>query len=404
MTDLLDVIDDYLRQAAYDSLEFWLYPFGVLLACWMVFLLIRFGRFRRKDEAVSDEYQIYSNLVVAASIVSFLLIGGCCYAWSTGFYNRSGFEFSHLLALLFSIGISIGAFYTWRSFFTQRKLQNIVNYGLTEEIQQRREWSAKQNFQRTKFWLLLPALGFLMLWLVQNRNYNLVSFVVDNSPTMGESIFGGDAPLEVGKDALSQTFEELDEYTDIIISTFQSGDYKSSASDIVMLGNSNQLLGVNAFYEGINKDDAIFYVENDLEVVGGQSPICETIWKNFLFAREQTDDKTYENTLLVIVTDGRENNVDVNQFLCEQPEFNEFYPPENVYLINLDNMGFNDFIQKAENCGYTVEDGTDMASYVGALEDIMRDFTSNWFFVIWLAIIYVVMTLIAFLVNPQRIK
>ena len=404
MTELIDIFDHYLRQAAFDEPIFWAYPIGVVTSCWVLFLAISWGKFRPKKIGVTDEYQLYSNMVVAASIVTFVFIGFCCYAWSMGLYSQEPLELSHILSLILGMVILLGAWVKWQKLFSKKTLKNLIPQSLTRGIEHRRIQEAKRNFQATKWWILLPALGFLMLWIVQNRSYNLVSFVVDNSPTMSEAMNSGDVPLEIGRDALSETISELDEYTDVIISTFQSGEYKQSVNEIVQLSNTHQLLGVNVLYDGDNKEDAIAYIENDLEVADGQSPICETIWKNFLFAQEKAETKTYDNALLIVVTDGQENNVDVQEFLCEQSDFNDFYTPENVYLINLDDSGSNSFFQKAEDCGYTVEDGSDMESYIGSLESILSDFTGNWFFIIWLVILYTLFSFFAFLVNPQQIR
>jgi len=403
MTELINIFDHYLTNASFDTPMFWAYPLGVVASCWILFMAISWGRFRPKQAGLSDEYQLYSNMVVASAIVSFVFIGFCCYSWSAGLYNKDSLKLSHLLSLMLSMGILVTAWVKWRSLFSRRNLKFLIPQALTRNMEHTRIKKARQIFQSTKWWILLPALGFLMLWIVQNKSYNLVSFVVDNSPTMNEAMNSGDVPLEIGRDALTKTISGLDEHTDIIISTFQSGEYKQSVNDIVRLSNSHQLLGVNVLYNGDNKEDAIAYIENDLDVADGQSPICETIWKNFLFAQEKAEEKNYDNAILIVVTDGQENNVNVEEFLCEQADFNDFYPPENVYLINLEDTGYNDFIQKAEECGYTVEDGSNMESYIGSLESILSEFTGNWFFVIWLAIIYTLFSFFAFLINPQQI-
>jgi len=388
---LIDSLVEFYEDFIYGKEAWWL-PLAVLAAMYTLFLIVI--RFNSKRFPFLQNHYILSGVIVAAACAAFLLIAFYCYLWSSSsYYVKHRTEFIHLLALSLVLLAAIMAFLIWRKKFERERLRELVAQPLTQNEQNRFYNQAQKDFNKSKLWLLLPALGFVMLTAFLYRSHNVVSFILDNSSSM-------DAHIEQGKESLIRTIQELDDNTDIIIGWLtQDKPPKTSIAEIITENDDRRLLGQHSFFT--NKQQAQDYLA-DIPGTPG-TPLYEAIWSNLLFAKAHASNRIYGRRLLVIVTDGEDNGVqqeELQNFLCSQPDFAEFFT--NVACINLGGNESNNFFQKAQDCGYRVEDGSDKETYSIALDTILHEYKNNWSFIIWLAICYVALTLIAMTVQPVR--
>jgi hypothetical protein len=60
------------------------------------------------------------------------------------------------------------------------------------------------------------------------------------------------------------------------------------------------------------------------------SPICEAIWKTYLFLNETKLNQTFNNKLMIVVTDGSDNllaeSLSSGKFFFDDEKFEEYFP------------------------------------------------------------------------------
>ena len=391
MNQLITSVGDFYEEFQYGQEAWWL-PFVILIAMYALFVII--NRFDRKRFPLAKPHYILRNVIVVAAVAAFLLIAFYCFLWSSStYYSKHGTELIHLVTLGAVLLVAIIALLGWRKKFERERLKEVVEQPLTQKEERRFFFLAYKSFNKSKLWLLFPALGFIMLVAFLYRPYSLVSFILDNSSSMAGHI-------EQGRDSLIRTIQELDGNTEIIIGWLtEDKPPKASIEEITAVTETSLLLGQHGFFT--NKKQAQDYLLGDIPVNGG-TPLYEAIWSNFLFAKTQTRNRNYSRRLLVIVTDGGDNlaGEKLERFLCTREDFAEFFP--EVACVNLGGEDTNNFFQKARDCNYLIEDGSDKETYSIALDTILHNYKNNWSFIIWLAIIYVVLSMIAVAIQPRR--
>ncbi len=402
---LFSALEGYIIDAKFSSLDFWLYPFGSLIA---VLLLTKIWLSRQDNITVYKTImQLNLALVKAASILGILIVGIACYLWNIGFYKETNLELSHLISLITVLSLIIYGLSQIAKSHSKNGLKNLVSYPLSRYELDKFANFVLTDFKKVRLWILVPLIGFVIFFLIKQQDQNLVSIVIDTSGSMQMANVVGEIPLETGKEALSNTIKMFGDKTDVIITSFEEGNYKQSIADITS-SNMESLSGLNDLFYGNDKDGLLNYIQT-LGLEDSGSPICETIWKNFLFTKQQMDERSYDNIASIIITDGEEavsfftGGFDISNFFCSDPSYNEFFEPETVSVIDL-GTGDNAFIQKAEECGFAVEDGTNMVSYTNALDNILRDFKNLYYFIYWLIIICVIFIIIAFIITPKPIR
>jgi hypothetical protein len=377
-----------------------------ILVVFIIYILSLIGiKIVKKNKILLSPFRILSVLIIASCLTTFIFISISCYLWSlSDYYITHKTELPHLICLLLSSFFIIGAFLSLRSKFGYNSIKEINAQTYTKEENTRFYGKAAKQFNILKLWTLLPVLAFAMLLFFLNNPANLVSFVIDNSSSMGKN-------LGIGKQAISKTITELDKNTDIIIGSFSEGNQKNTIKDIINEAEYGKLIGTNNYFS--DKGSAIAYL-NSISIIESGTPLFETVWKNFLFSRQHADNKNYKNKYLIIISDGDDtakwvnttpneaNFLDeLNNFFCTNADFAEFY--NNVSCINMGGDLNLAFFAKAGQCGYYIEeDGTDLKSYSKALDTILDRFKHNWYYIIFMAIIYGVTLIITFAIQPKR--
>ena len=411
-------MNDFLRQSWSDLLFYWFANPGSLwrVESWMVlvlatlsiFLLTKLLLFTKRETQRQERdqkrmvFHVLETALLAYSIVMTVVIGLMSYYWSNGYYEQTNQEGVHLLTVLLLLIFPLGICWQMRSLFKGENRRDLFGQPLSSKQEQRRLNFSMELFRKRKLWVLLPALGFLLLAVMQKSSRNLVSIVLDTSYSMSLPGTSGEIPLENGKYALASNINSLGDNTDFIITTFSDGEELDNMYKVLSISNYESLLGHNMFFTGQEKAGLLNYLSS-LDVVAGSSPICETIWKNFLFTREQELIYEYDEIVSIVVTDGKgvlpANQID--QFFCAASDYDEFFSPERVNIINLSEDFTNELIQQATDCGYLIEDGFDSQNYLASLDKILADFKKSWSYPFWLGLIFLLCSVTCFSITPN---
>ncbi len=387
---------------------YYLFIFLPLPLWWLltkVFLLSAKDRRRDPKLPASREYTIQYCRVAAGCCTAFLIILGICYFWSEGYYNSNPLTFSHLLALLVAYLIIGAAMRAGASLFAKATVGRLIFQPLNEEDERNRTVLLKREFAKRKLWLVLPFVGFLALLMLNLKSQNLVTIVLDNSSSMETNNANGIVPIEVGRKALFKTVENLDGYTDLIIATFaESDNYISDAGELAGKQTAQELTGNVRFFDAADNNNARSYINTLNNVITPSSPLTETIYKSYLFAKEYSANKSYGNSAMIIITDGGEAKLgDFTDLFCDDANFTAVFPdPENISLINLEDDATGDFYNKAADCGYTMQEGSDLTAYNESLDMLMQDYKNNWSVIFWTMIIALVSSLFIYFTEPKR--
>jgi hypothetical protein len=291
-----------------------------------------------------------------------------------------------------------------RSYYTPEGIKEITDQPKTAHQLNSVIELTKKAFISNKFYFFIPLLGFLLLFLYFNKGANLISLVYDNSESMQQTS---------AIDAISETFANLEENNEIILTTIEG--YKQTDLPPVAKTTMNEIMTTNrssSFKAGnvvafTNPTDA----RNGLTQISNQcygSPICESIWKTYLFLKETKTNQTYDKKLMIVVTDGADNllaeSLSSGKFFFEDKDFAEYFPAENVFVIDYSNGKSNPFMQRASSAGcdiYPAENNKQ--AYLDALDNALQSFKNNWFLIYWTAIIFFLFTIIAILIPPKKI-
>jgi hypothetical protein len=383
----------------------WWTPF---LIVFIIYILSLLGiKIAKKHKILLRPFRILSVFIIVSCITTFILIGISCYLWIlSDYYVIHKTELPHLISLLLCSFFIIGAFLALRNKFGYNGIKQINAQSYTKDESSRFYGKAAKGFNLLKLWALLPILAFAMLLFVFKNPPNLVSFVIDNSSSMG-------ANLEIGKQAIGKTIMELDKNTDIIIGTFSEGKPKDTINNIISESEYEKLIGTN--YHFTDRNSAISYL-NSIYTIASGTPLFESVWKNFLFSRTQASNKYYKLRYVIIISDGfdtgKGKNASTNEwsfftieelkdFFCTNSEFDEFYA--NVSFINMGGDLNLPIYSKAGECGYYIEeDGTSLYSYSSALDTILDRLKHNWYYILCMAIIYGITVLITFSIQTKR--
>lgn len=371
-------------------------------------LVIVILKYQEGHKDLGRLFQIYRIGIISAYCVAVVFIAYCINLWNQGLYKTSVAELWDLLALVAILVIPIYCFSALRNNYTRETINNVIGHPLTPTLQANALKLARRQFARLKWYVLIPALGFLMLLLVQEP-YNLISIVLDNSASM-------ETPLENGKQALSETFSDLNEKTHIIITTFEDSEnmtaYKTTLASMRGMSKSERLKGLSHFES--SNEAAIDYMSSiqTLKQQTSNSPVCEAILQNHLFAQEQIveSDVTYEGIVGVIVTDGGENYItdgenEIKQLFCNSGFFEATF--QELFFIDINKYEGDDssgkLFQAIMDCDYDILPGGELNSYVDSLGEIFQDIKKDWYFIYWLAIIYILLGVVAILIQPKKL-
>lgn len=326
LVDLWHALTTFYRDfIGHDFADWWLLPLVLAIIYVLGMIVIRI---HKKMFPLQRAYRIISGMIISGLIAAFLLCAVFCYVWSTSaYYTKVRPEFVHLLSFLVAMLIPLWGLLVLRGKYNQVNFKEISRLPFTAKERDRFHNAARKDFNKLKSWLLLPALGFLLLFALNYRQANLISFILDNSSSMDEHI-------ENGKDALSRTINELDANNDVIIGWFtETRPMRQNVMEIVQETAYQNLLGEHSLITDRNQVSQ--YLSNVPRT--GTTPLCEVIWSNYLYAQNAALNKVYDRKMLIIVTDGAgaiSKYAEVQDFLCSQAEFDEFF-----YAVSCINLG-----------------------------------------------------------------
>lgn len=402
MEELFNHFWGYIKEIDYNSLGFWGYPIGTLFLIWVLTTVgMKLLAAHKKFKTI---FAIHNAWICASLIVATILIGEICYLWSINYFAEKShqiLQFPLLLSLFISLLIPILSFISLRNFFTNENINEIVYQPKTQTQLERTITDTKKSFRKKKFCYLMLLSGFLVLLLVLNKGQNLITVVFDNSGSMESTN---------ATQAISETLDNLEKNNEIIITTLdglgeKSAGGKASINDILSITDYSKLQGGNV----VSYPDPIS-AKNGHPLVAVQiwgSPICEAIWKSFLFIKMTKSATIYDNMLLIIITDGDDDvgkTIPSGKFFFDDASFAQDFPTDKVFLIDYSKDGSNNpFLQKfqASNCQiFPVTNNKQ--EYLNALDIALNSFKNNWYLIYWTIIITALMTTIGLLIEPKK--
>ncbi|MBR9999769.1 MAG: hypothetical protein KFF73_12410 [Cyclobacteriaceae bacterium] len=401
MNEFLNNFGEYWSEAQFGSLSFWMAPVITMAVIWIM-TIVGLKIFTRRKR-LKTVFVVNRAWGVSSMIVAMMLIGIICYLWTENYFSQHPLELSFLMALVISMAIPLIGLLTLTDYYTAEGMKEITIQPKTPLQLESTISSLKKAYGKNKLSFLIPVAGFSMLLFALNRGNNNISIVFDNSESMQNNNAVG---------ALSETFDNLDENNEIVLATLDGlqeedgSDGKFSLDEIMAIQRSSQLKGGNVTSYN-STEEAI----NGLSRISGEcigSPICETIWKTYLFTREVKAGQDFENKLLVVITDGEDNLLGETllsgSFLFDNDDFSSFFSPDRVFIIDYSGGQVNPLMQRFRNSGcdiYNVENNRE--DYINALDNALQKFMSNWNLVYWVIVIYVIFALISLIIQPKKI-
>lgn len=389
LNNLFNSLGTFYNEMMAKGTQWW-----IILVCLIMtwLLVIIASKVIRNTNKLSTYFKIYKSGIIGASIIGLILVSTYCYLYgSTNFYYQSGEELIHLLSLIVILFLAANLLHRLSKGFAQGA-RDIIVQPYTKGEHREFLLKAQSEFKKVKIWMLLPLLGFLAL-LIGGKPANLVSIVMDNSKSMT-------GVLEDGKQALGTTISDLNDETDIVLSWLTDVKPKRKINELMKVSDPSQLEGQHQFFE--DKFQAIDYLETAGTIAS--SPLLEAMWSNYLFSASQQQALSYERKLLVLITDGDESYMaeDLQNFFCSVTDFDDFF--DEISVINLGTSYDNGFFRKASECGYSIDyDGTSLSTYSSSLNEILGQFKSDYLFVIWMAIISVLLIFSSILfIQPKK--
>jgi hypothetical protein len=396
MKDFLHSIVVFWKEAAFQSWQFWIWPVGTLLLIYL--LTVISSKMLKYPAPFKTTFKIFSSLINSALVVSTIIIAVICYEWTKNYFSDHHYELALLLSLVIGLLVAVIGFYNLSRYYTQNRLKHLVGLPLTPLTEGNWLLQAKKAFRRLHFRFLFPILGFLLLLFVLNEPTNLIHIVYDNSTSM-KSLNA--------INALSATFDKLSPNNKIILTTLEieggNEAEKHSMKGIMSTDNSGALKAgrITMFNTPAEAKNGL----NQLSESPTGSPICESIWKTYLFSKEIKDADQYDNKVLIVITDGEDDLIQSlaqGKFFFDDDQFTAFFPPERIFIINYLSSGSNSFFDRFQQQNVDVAPATNENDYLDALNNALGKYKQNWNLIFWTILIYAIAALSTLFIQPQR--
>jgi hypothetical protein len=400
MTDFFKSFGAYYKSTDFSSFVCWAFPVGTLLFIWLA-TTIGVKVFNKRGQ-MKKIFIINRAWIISSMIAACILISLICFWWSKNFFSNHPYQLPLLVSLTIAMLIPVVALFKLLPYFSPEFIKEITDQPKTANQLNSVIVHTKKAFRRNKLYFLIPVLGFLFLFFYLYKGTNLITLVLDNSGSMIQT---------TALEALTETFDNLDKNNEIVLTTLNGPNYKpntnarKSMNDLMKEKKSSNLNAgnVTAFQNPAEAKNAIS------QITGFEccSPICESIWKSYLFIRETKSNETYKNKLLVVITDGADNYINeslkTQKFFFDNAAFAEYFPAENVFIIDYSEAGSNIFIQKCSSAGCDVYPAeNNKQAYLDALDNALQSFKNSWFLIYWTIIIFSLFTIIALLIQPKK--
>lgn len=400
MNDFLMSFVTYCKVAQYNSILFWDIPLMTVALIWLMTtagLKIFTKQKKLKTVFIANRAWMISSLIAAGILISLI-----CFLWSKNYFAQNPIQLSLIISLIIAMLIPILCMVNLRNYYTQDGIKEITDQPKTINQLDSTIIFSKKVFRRSKLYLLIPTIGFLFLLFYLYKGTNLISLVYDNSGSMIQTN---------AIDALSETFDNLADNNEITLTTLEGftsqndPEGKPSMKDLMMVNKSFALKG-----------GKVVSFNNPLEAKSGLSqtsgpcfgsPICEAIWKTYLHIKETKSNQTYKNKLLIVITDGLDNideSLKSGKLFFDDEGFAEYFPPENVFIIDYSAGTPSSFMQRCQSAGcdiYPAENNKQ--AYLDALDNALQSFKNNWFLIYWTIIVFSLFTIVGLLIQPKKI-
>jgi len=399
MNEFLKSIGLYWKQANFGAPEFWLFPLITVFFIWM-FTAVGLKLYKR-DHPFRATFLIHRTWIISSMVVAMLLIGLICYWWSANYFSGHHFQLSLLLSQIIAMLVPVICLVRLKKCFSGSGLRKILPQPLTPSQSDKTILLAKKEFNKTKYCFFIPVLGFTMLFFIFNTYKNLITIVFDNSDSMSNSNAAS---------ALSDTFDNLQNNNEIILTTLDGLGPDAQGGRL----NMSEIMGVNksALLKAgnINSYNTPAEAKTGLPALSNRSlgsPICEAIWKTFLYTGETKTVSDYKNKVLIVVTDGEDNigaSLSSGKFFYESDDFSEMYPADKVFIIDFSKGSMNPFMQKFQLAGCDIYNAeNNKQDYLDGLDNALAIFKNNWYLIYWTIAIYILLSVCSLFINPKTI-
>lgn len=400
MEELVKIFGEYIKKAEFSSLIFWIYPICTFLAIW-VLTTIGLKIIPKGKSKHTTVFRIHKFWIVVSLFVATIIIALLCFWWATNYFAYNPVQLSLLISLFIALLVPIIVFWMLRGYFTNDDIKEISQQPKTPIQQEEIITTSKKSYQKIKLYYFALLLGFLLLLFALNSGKNLISIVFDNSGSM-ES--------KNSIEALSETFDNLGKNNEIVLTTLEglganSLGGKNTINEILAVKNYSQLQAGNVVYftDPISAKSGLNQITN--QVWG--SPICESIWKSYLYVKSNLSNNSYKNKVLIIITDGDDNvgnSIQSSKFFFDDEEFANYYTSDKTFIIDYSDGVTNPLLQKFQEVGCETFNVTNTKQdYIDALDATLNAFKNNWYLIVWVVIITSILSIIALLIEPKKI-
>jgi hypothetical protein len=403
MEEFIKSFENYWKAAPFGAFLFWAIPLCTVLATW---LLTTIGlKIFRKRKKLKTVFLVNKAWIISSMIIAAVLIAVTCFCWAKNIFSQEPYQMALLISLIIAFFIPIIAFVNLRRYYSSENMKEIIDQPKTIQEFETRIPILKRAFEKIKLYYFFPVIGFLFLLLYLNKGTNLISIVFDNSGSMETTN---------AINALSETFETLEENNEIVLTTLEglsaSNDLglKPNIKELMLVTQSQQLKAgiVRLFNTPAEAQSSLHEVFNSGQVVYG-SPISESIWKTWLTVKESKNNQEYRNRLLIIITDGMDNidaSLASGNFFFDNNDFGEYFAPENTFIIDYSDGTANNFLQRCLAAGCDVYPAENRKEdYLNAMDNALQSFKNNWFLIYWLILIVCVFTVPGILISSKKI-
>ena len=161
MDDLFRNFGVYLKNAEFESFEFWLIPIGTVLIIW--FFTVVGPKIFTSRKKIKTIFVVHNVAIFASILVAAILIGLICYFWSINYFSQNPIQLSLLISLFIALFIPIISFISLRTFFTIDNLNKIAHQAKTKNQFDKTITETRKVFGKNKLSYLILIPGFLFL-------------------------------------------------------------------------------------------------------------------------------------------------------------------------------------------------------------------------------------------------
>lgn len=405
-----------ISEADFTSWKFWIIPIITIILVIVLFLILIKLQWSRSKSSEPDRIisRIYFEWILSLGLVGLsLIVIASPYLqklWDDFFEGDKSWQLGILLSFLIVMILFIIRIFKYSRLIKNSqlvkvsKLQDLISIPITNKSLKNSIIEIKKTFNKRKWYILIPAIGYILypFYYYYNKERNIICIVFDNSSSMS----GQNAIL-----ALDQIFDKLENNNEIIFTTLDG--YMPNDMPPVVKTNMEQIMIVQKSSE--LKAGKVMHFLNPISAKAGLSqigtsngsPICESIWKTYLYFKENYSENTYDKNVLIVITDGMDNiseSITTGKFFFDDPQFAARFSPNDVFIIDYAQQS-SPLTQRFLQAGCIVHSAdTSITGYLSSLEDSLQEFHNTSYLIWWMLIIYILAFLSIIIINPSTLK